>query len=290
MKYFLISLIVIFENNTLQSQNAVNGFLQGEGKGNIVVSYFNEKYNSFYTDTSKVDGIPIFNKVNSGVVSLFSTYGLTKKLDIQFNLSHVKKTGNASNADLNLLGLNNTVKGLQDVSFFIKHLTLNRKYKKGNFDLLTSFGVQFPFGSYKIFDNIQSSLSLGNGATQLSAIAVAQYKWNKGFFANGSIQYNAKNFDILDAISGEIKLGYAHQVFYVDAFITKQYSSKSIDLIKGNFNSVYHNLIINYTKVGFSAYIPMQKQIGFAAGFNTYLNGRNIANATGGYGALIYSF
>jgi hypothetical protein len=32
------------------------------------------------------------------------------------------------------------------------------------------------------------------------------------------------------------------------------------------------------------------KQLGFAAGANTFLLGKNIANATGGYGALIYSF
>jgi hypothetical protein len=162
--------------------------------------------------------------------------------------------------------------------------------KKGSLAILGAVGIQFPFGNYNANENIQSAIAIGNGATQISLIAIAQYKSNKGFFANGSINYTAKNFDILDALLGEIKLGYAHQFFYVDGFIAKQYSSKNIDILKGKFNSLYHNLAIDYTKIGISVYIPMGKQIGLAGGANTFLSGRNIANATGGYGAIIYSF
>jgi hypothetical protein len=272
------------------AQSPINGFMQGKGKGNIVVSYNAESYKDVYLVPKKVNGVPVFNKVKLNSASLFATIGLSKKVDVQFNLPYIKATGNASSGVLNNLGYANEKKGLQDVSIYVKYNPYFKKMGKGSLTLITALGLQAPMGSYKVDESLQSIIAIGNRATQISGIALLQYKNDNGFFVSGSTGYSIKNNDVPNAMTGEIKVGYAVKKYYVDAYIAGQNSGKGTDILKEGFDAVFPKTRVSYSKIGLNAYVPIKKGFGVAAGFSSIVAGRNIGASSGGYGAVIYSF
>ncbi len=291
MKLFKLSaaLCIAALPTLLTAQTPISGFMQGKGKGNVVVSYSTESYDQVFLVPKKIDGVPVFNKVTVQSTSLYSTVGLSNKVDLQFNLPSIKSTGEAKQGELDA-GFQNERKGLQDLSLYVKYNPYKAKVGKGNLSLITSMGLQLPMGSYKVEEGLQSILAIGNHTTQLNTFALLQYKADKGFFVNGSMGYSLRSGSAPEALVAELKAGYAAKAFYVDAFIAGQSSSKGTDILKEGFTGVFPNTQVNYSKVGLSLYVPISKGFGAAAGFSSYVSGRNIGAASGGYGALIYSF
>jgi hypothetical protein len=273
-----------------QAQMPVNGFMQGKGKGAVALSYNSESYEDVYLVPQKVNGVPVFNKVTVQSTNLFATVGLSKKLDLQVNLPYIKSTGQASDAVLNNLGYQNERKGLQDISLYLKYNPFNFKTSNGNLALMAAVGVQTPLGNYRVDESLQSILAIGNRATQINTILIANYKFNKGLFLNASGGYSARNNNVPSAILGEFKAGYAGKKVYVDAYIAGQSSSNGTDILKEGFNGVFPQTRVNYSRVGVNLYVPLKYGIGISGGYSSYIAGRNLGASSGGYGALIFSF
>lgn len=272
------------------AQAPIGGFMQGKGKGNIVLSYNTESYSDVFLVPTKVNGVPVFNKVKVNSTSLFGTVGITNNLDVQVNLPYIKATGEATPGVLTNLGYQNERKGLQDVSVTLKYNPYTAKVGKGKISIIGALGLQAPMSSYAANEGLQSIIAIGNRATSINTTALLQYKNDNGFFANTSGTYSLRNGDVPDALIGEIKLGYAGKAIYADAFIAGQSSSSGTDILKEGFNGVFPATRVNYSKLGVNVYKPIAKGFGVSAGFSTVLGGRNIGAASGGYGAVIYSF
>ena len=88
MKLFKLSAAICIAAlpTLLTAQTPISGFMQGKGKGNVVVSYSTESYDQVFLVPKKIDGVPVFNKVTVQSTSLYSTVGLSNKVDLQFNL------------------------------------------------------------------------------------------------------------------------------------------------------------------------------------------------------------
>ncbi len=80
----------------LMAQSPIGGFMQGKGKGNVVVSYSHETYDQVYLVPEKVNGVPVFNKVTTESVSAYATVGLSNKVDLIANVPYVSRRGEAS--------------------------------------------------------------------------------------------------------------------------------------------------------------------------------------------------
>ncbi len=286
----IISILLLSGSTMAVAQSPISGFMQQKNKGNIVLSYNAESYKDVYLVPKKISGVPVFEKVKTNSYSLFFNYGISKDVDVQVNLPFIKSTGEASPQVLSNLGYSNERSGLQDVSTYVKYRPYDQKAGKGRISIITALGLQLPVGSYKANEGLQSIIAIGNRATQLNLNALVQYKDDKGFFANTSGGYSLRSGDVPDALTGEIKLGYAIKQFYVDAYLAGQSSSKGTDILKEGFDGVFPKTMVNFSKIGLNAYVPIQKGFGVAAGFSSVIGGRNVGAASGGYGALIYSF
>ncbi|MFC4261851.1 hypothetical protein ACFOWM_03090 [Ferruginibacter yonginensis] len=275
----------------VKAQSPVNGFMQGKGKGNVVVSYSSESYDKVFLVPTKVDGVPVFNKVTTTSVNVYGTYGISNKVDLQLSVPYIKSKGEASEQVLANLGYTNEMKGLQDISLYAKYNPYNFKIGKGNnIALLGSIGFQAPIGDYKVDQGLQSIIAIGNRATQLNTFIAAHFKGKNGTFLTGTLGYSIRGNDVPSAFISELKAGYANKHFYVDVFAASQLSSKGVDIVNEGFKGAFPLTKVNYNRIGINAYVPVVKGFGITGGFSAYVDGRNLGEASGGYGGVVYSF
>ena len=285
-----LALAILSAPTLLMAQSPIGGFMQGKGKGNVVVSYSRETYDQVYLVPAKVNGVPVFNKVTTESVSTYATIGLSSKVDFIANIPYVSRRGEASQQVLTNLGYTNLKEGLQDVSFYIKYNPYNFKIGKGTLALVGALGIDAPLSDYKVNEGLQSIIAIGNHATKINSVILAQYKSNCGIFVSGQLGYSIRNNDVPNAFSSEVKIGYAAKHFYVDAYSSTIVSTSGTDILKEGFQGFFPGTKVVSTKIGGSVYVPLLKGLGVAGGASSYVQGRNLGVASGYYAAIIYSF
>lgn len=289
-RFLSVIALAIATTTSVTAQSPVSGFMQGKGNGNIVVSYGTEKYDKVFLVPNEVDGVPVFNKVETTSASLYATYGITSNLDIVVSLPYVQTQGNASNEVLNNLGFENSRKGIQDVSVFLKFNPFNYTIGSSQLSFTGALGVKTPASDYKADEGLQSIIAIGGQATTVSTIGIAMFKTKMGLFTTGQFGGIMSTTNTPDAYLSEIKLGYAASKIYADVFLSNLTSTSGVDILGQGFTGYFPATKINYTRVGLNLYIPIVKSLGVAGGANSYISGRNIGKATGFYGALVYKF
>lgn len=272
------------------AQSPVNGFMQGKGKGNVVVSYGMEKYDEVYLVPKTVNGVPVFGEVEVNSASLYATYGITDKLDIVVSLPYITATGNAPEAVLQNLNFENERSGLQDVSAFLKFNPFDINIGSSNLKIIGAVGVKTPVGDYKVDEGLQSIIAIGNRSTTVSTIGIAMFKTKFGIFASGQFGTNIATEGVPDSYMSEFKLGYAGSKVYADVFVANQTSTTGVDILGEGFQGFFPATRVNFTRVGLNLYAPLYKAIGLVGGANSYVDGRNIGKATGFYGGVVYKF
>ena len=290
LSQFFATLIMVGLPLLLCAQSPINGFMQGKGKGNVVVSYFSESYDEVFLVPQKIQGVPVFDEVTLNSVSLFATYGLSDRLDVILNLPYITAKGAASEALLNDLGFDGERSGLQDLSVYLKYNPLDYKVGAGTLRFIGALGLVTPLSNYPVNEGLQSILAIGNRATSLNTFLLAQYQMDMGLFASAQAGYSLRNNDVPNAILSEIKIGYAGKSFYADAWMGSQRSTSGVDILGLGFQGFFPETKVNYTRAGINLFVPVAKGFGISAGANTYLNGRNVGDATGFYGGIVLSY
>ena len=274
----------------VSAQSPVNGFMQGKGKGNVVVSYGMESYDEVYLVPKKVNGVPVFRDVNVTSASLFATYGITDQFDVVVSLPFITATGNASEAVLQNLNFENERSGIQDVSVFLKFNPFDINIGSSNLKLIGAVGVKTPVGDYKVDEGLQSIIAIGNRSTTVNMIAIAMFKTKYGIFTSGQFGTGFATQGVPDSYMSELKLGYAAKRIYGDVFIANQTSATGVDILGNGFQGFFPATKVDFTRVGVNLYAPIYKAIGLAGGANSYIAGRNIGKATGFYAGVVYKF
>ncbi len=285
----LCAAALLFTSSTLVAQSPVSGFFQGKGNGSIVVSYHSESYDEVYLVPEKIVGVPVFGEVNLQSVSLYGVYGISDRFDVSVNLPFITANGQATDATLNALGFENQRSGLQDLSLHAKYLIAEVDLGECDLQFLGALGVQTPVGSYEVEEGLQSILAIGNRATRLNGFAGAHFKTASGFFATAQGGYSLRSGDVPNAVLSELKLGYAASKFYLDAWLATQLSTSGVDILGEGFQGIFPETRVSYTRVGGSVYVPIAGGLGVSGGVSSYVGGRNIGNATGFYGAVVYA-
>ena len=271
-----------------QAQSPVSGFMAGKGNSSTALSYTTEFYSHVFLVPEKIDGVPVFNEVTVNSTSFYNEYGITDRLDVSLGIPFIKTTGNASQGVLNELGYSNTRKGFQDISVYAKYNPYSAQVGDGKIDFLLSAGVKTPIGSYKADEGLQSIIAIGNRATTVTGIAGAHWKAANGLFTTTQAGYSIRNGEVPNAMIGEIKAGYAGSRFYADAWVAGQTSDGGTNILGEGFNGFFPATDVSYHRAGLNIYVPVGGGFGIAAGASKYLSGRNIGEATGFSGSVVY--
>lgn len=161
----------------------------------------------------------------------------------------------------------------------------------GNLDIIGALGVETPLGNYNVDEGLQSIIAIGNRSTDITGLAIANYKHNSGFFAIGQVGYSVRSNEVPNALISELKLGYAASVIYGDVYIANQLSgSDGVDILGQGFTGFFPATRVNFTRIGANMFVLIVKGFGLTAGINTYIEGRNLGDSTGAYSGISFSF
>lgn len=272
------------------TQSPVSGFMNGKGHGAFAKSFTAEQYDKVFLVPNDAEGVPVFNEVNVNSISLYASYGITDRLDVVFGLPYINVKGNANETVLRELGFENERSGIQDASLFLKYNPYSLDAGMGTLDFIVAAGLKTPLGNYKVDEGLQSIIAIGNRATSVNGMAIAQFRTSSGFFAATQIGYSLRSGEVPNALVGEIKAGYGNRYFYVDAWYAGQVSDGGVNILGEGFTGFFPATDVTYTRAGLSVYVPVAIGFGVSAGATKYLTGRNIGAATGFSGGIVFSF
>lgn len=272
------------------AQSPVSGFMNGKGRGAVALSYTAEQYDNVFLVPNDVQGVPVFGEVSLNSLTLYASYGISDRLDVVLGLPYISAKGEADETVLRELGFENERSGIQDVSLFLKYNPYSLDAGDGKLDFILAAGLKTPLGDYKADEGLQSIIAIGNRATSISGMAIAQFRLRSGFFAATQIGYSLRNGEVPNALVGEIKAGYGNRYFYVDAWYAGQVSDGGVNILGEGFAGFFPATDVTFTRMGVDVYVPVAGGFGLSAGLSKYLSGRNIGEATGFSGAIVYSF
>jgi hypothetical protein len=280
-----------------RAQSLLSGFMAGKGTGSVVVSGTTEKYQTVFVPAQRVASVPLFKRVQINSLNVYGTYGLTDKIDVVVSLPYIHSRGEAEQPVLDGLqqstgGRNytNTRSGLQDVSGYLKFKA--RSYEVGNniLDLLGAVGVSTPASNYQTKQGQEYIIAIGNKATKLTTMGIAQFKMPTGLFFTGQAGYSLRSGRVPNAFLAETKVGYAGRKIYADAYAAFQVSHGGTDIVQEGFDFFFPATRVNYTRLGASAYRPIAKGFGLVAGASLYVAGRNLGKSRAFSGGVSYNF
>ena len=289
--------LVAGTTSAVQAQSLVSGFMAGKGHGSVVLSGTTERYDNVYLAPEKIDRVPVFQEVRVNSLNLYTTYGLSDKIDAVISLPYIQSKGRAAGAvinDLNTLyptaGFANVRQGLQDITGLLKFKSYSREIGSSILDLLGVVSFSTPISNYQTNTGYGYIIAIGNQATKYTASGVAHLKTSSGVFATGQVGYSLRSGLVPNALVGEAKIGYAGPRTYVEGFAAFQESNGGTDISEAGFNGFFPSTRVNYIRLGASAYRPLAKGVGIVLGANTYVAGRNIGKSTGYSAGLSYNF
>ncbi|RYU76381.1 hypothetical protein [Hymenobacter persicinus] len=295
----LLAVATLATAPTAGAQSLVSGFMSGKGNGSVVVSGTTEKYQKVFIPARKIDTVPLFRRVQINSLNLFGTYGITDKIEVVVSLPYIHSEGQADSTVIEDYrarkpgkDYTNTRSGLQDASVYLKFKTYSLEAGENIVDLLGAIGISTPASNYENKTGEEYIIAIGNRATKLTALGIAQVKTPSGVFFTGQAGYSLRSGLVPNAFVAETKLGYAGRKLYADAYVAFQESSRSgTDIVQGGFTDFYFPATrVNYTRLGMSLYRPVAKGLGIVAGASVYVAGRNLGQSKAFSGGLSYNF
>jgi hypothetical protein len=292
MNLFRFSMLLAFLlwSAAASAQSLLGGFMNGKGKGSVALSYTAESYDNVFLVPNDAEGVPVFNEVEVNSVSLFGTYGISDRLDIVAALPYISATGNASQGVLDELGFENERSSIQDLSVFVCYNPLSLDIGEHSLNFMLGGGLSTPLGAYEVDEGLQSILAIGNRATSLNGLAMAQFRTASGLFLTTQAGYSLRNGEVPNAVLGEIKAGYAGAHFYVDAWYAGQISTSGVNILGEGFTGFFPATDVSFSRAGITLFAPLGGGFGLSASASRYLDGRNVGESTGFSGAVTYSF
>jgi hypothetical protein len=258
--------------------------------------YSYSSWKNYWEGTLKRDNQNL-GKVSTQMFGLMGNYGVNRKLNLLFSVPYVTTKASA--------GTLHGMKGVQDLSLFVKWKAYQKRMGDGRFTIFGIGGLSVPLSDYTP-DFLP--LSIGLHSKTASARVMLDYE-QRGFFVTGSATYVLRDNIRIDRTSyyttelhstNEVKMpdganfnfraGFRNNRVIAEAVLNNWTTLGGFDITRNNMPFPSNKM--NATTVGanFKYVLPSIPQLSIVAGGNTTVAGRNIGQATTVYGSFFYVF
>ncbi len=283
-KSLMIASFALFGfNATLHAQGFVDGFFSEQGALSVTASYTRGSFDEFYVGSNKVDltATGDYEEITQDIYDIYAKYEIAPDLVAFLNVPII-----VANGDLTQQGRTNNVKdddsGVQDISVGLKYRIHEFEFETSDLSIISAATLGLP-GDYEP----NGILSLGTGAVSAEFTAGVHFGTEQGFFTTALGSYTFKDdsqrngdFNVPDAFSTSLKVGYANSILYVDAWVDHVNSVRGIDISDTDFGGRFPATEVEYTRIGGTVYGKATDNFGVSLGFGTILDGRNVGKAT----------
>lgn len=258
--------------------------------------YSYSSWKNYWEGTLKRENLNI-GKVSTQTWSVMGNYGVTRKLNLLFNVPYVKTKASAGT----LTGMS----GFQDLSLFIKWMPFEKFVGQGQLSLFAIGGASHPLSNYSP-DFLP--LSIGLHTSTASARVMADYQVGS-FFVTGSATYvlrgNIKldrnsyyttemhysnEVEMPDGANFNFRIGLRNERWIAEAVVNNWTTLGGFDITRNNMPFASNKMNATTAGVNIKYVIPALPNLSIVAGGNSTFAGRNVGQASTVYGSFFYVF
>jgi len=293
---FFILLIFCFQINTVFAQTDIDAIMMEKNAFCVGPMYSYSSWKNYWEGTLKRENLNL-GKVSTQMYGLMGNYGLTRNINLLFSAPYVKTKASA--------GTLHGLKGLQDLSLFVKWRAINKKMGYGRLSVFGIAGASFPLTNY-VADYLP--LSIGLHSKTASARVMVDYERNN-LFVTGSATYvcrdnitidrnsyyttelhNTNEVKMYDGLNFNFRAGYRSNRLIAEAIVNNWTTLGGFDITRNNMPFPSNRMNATTVGVNIKYVLPPIPQLSIVAGGNTTVAGRNMGQSTTVYGSFFYVF
>ena len=280
----LLSLTFAFYSSFAQTD--IDAIMMNKKQFCAGLMYSSSSWKNYWEGTNKRDNANL-GTVSTKEYMIQGNYGIRNNLNFLFSLPYIETKASA--------GYLNGMKGMQDLSLFLKYMPFKKELGPGTFSVFTIGGLSFPTTDY-VADYLP--LSIGMRSTNLSFRGMLDYQISK-WFATISGTYVRRSNVIIDrtsyyttqmhytnevrmpnATSFNIRTGFRSNKLIAEAVLNKWITQGGFDISKNNMPFLSNTM--NNTAIGFNGKYTVKKDgnLALTGGINHTVSGRNVGQAT----------
>jgi hypothetical protein len=277
----------IILSDSLSAQTDIDGLMMEKNALCIGPMAGYSSWKNYWEGTLKRENLNL-GTVSATTYNIMGNYGITNKLNVMFGLPYVKTKASA--------GQLNGMKGLQDLSLWLKWKAYNKKIGGGRLSVFAIGGYSLPASNYTA-DFLP--MSIGLESKNLSLRAMADYQRDKWFATISGTYIRRSNVEIdrtayyttemhysnevemPDAASFNVRIGYRNKGMVLELFGDNRITLGGFDITRNNVPFVSNKM--NAAVIGFNFKYPMpfKPNISLTGNAFTTLTGRNTGQSTG---------
>jgi len=295
MTKILLALLIMLSPVISSAQTDMDAIMMGKKRFCIGPMYSYSSWKDYWEGSLKRDNENI-GTVSTEMTGLMGNYGISSKLNVLFSLPYVKTKATA--------GTLKGMKGVQDLSLFIKWMPVETEMLGGFFSLYGVGGFSFPLSNY-VADFLP--LSIGLQSRTASARLMADYQTGS-FFVTASATYVLRDNIRIDRtayyttalhLTNEVKMpdganfnfrtGIRNERLIAEAVVNNWNTLGGFDITRNNMPFPSNRM--NATTIGANfkyVILPVRNEVSMVLGANTTVAGRNMGKSNTYYGSVFY--
>jgi hypothetical protein len=294
MKYSVIIICCLVVFNSAHAQTDADGVMMTKNNFCTGVMYNYSSWKNYWEGTHKRDNANL-GTVSTQMLGIMGNYGVTNKLNLLFGIPYVKTKATG--------GQLHGMKGIQDLSLWIKFMPLEKNVGKGAISLYTIAGFSFPVSDYNA-DFLP--LAIGLHSKNLSLRGMVDYQVGNIFATVAATYVLRDNIKIYrtayyttemhytnevkmpDAAQFNLSAGYRSDRLMAEALLSNWTTLGGFDITKNNMPFPSNKM--NMTTAGLNIKYNI-KQVGglsLIGGSNFTIDGRNVGEATSYNAGVFY--
>ena len=290
-------MMLIAGGQTMFAQTDIDAIMMAKKRFCVGPMYGYSSWKNYWEGSLKRNNLNL-GTVSTQSYSIMGNYGITSKLNFLFSVPYVKTKASA--------GTMHGLKGVQDLSLFLKYMPVEKEIGRGVFSVYGILGGSLPLTNY-VADYLP--LSIGLQSKTAMARVMADYQVGS-IFATGSFTYTYRDNIKLDRssyysnesiLSDEVRMPNAFNYNFRAGFRNERLIAEAVANIwktNGGFNITRNNMPfpsneMKATTIGANfkyVVLPAKPEVSLVAGANFTVAGKNVGQTNTYYGSIFYVF
>lgn len=290
----LLLLVLVLQMKAAIAQTDIDGIMMEKHALCIGPMAGYSSWKNYWEGTLKRDNKNM-GTVSTSMYSIMGDYGITSKWNVLFGLPYIKTKASAGQ----LKGL----KGLQDLSLWVKWKAYSKKIGQGRLSLFAIGGYSLPASNYT---GDFLPMSIGLESKNLSVRAMADYQRGSWFGTISGTYVRRSNVTLdrtsyyttemhytnevkmPDAASFNVRAGYRDKGLIAEVFADNWTTLGGFDITRNNMPFVSNRM--NATRIGFNFKyeMPFHRNLSLTGDAFTTIAGRNMGQASGFNAGIFY--
>ena len=296
-RILLLALLLFMGSVTaVQAQTELDAIMMNKNQFCSGLIYSHSSWDHYWEGTLKRNNENL-GTVSAQSVMYMANYGITGKLNVMVAVPSVWTKATA--------GTLHGIKGVQDVSLFVKWKPISEKIGKGKLSVFTVGGFSTPLTDY-VVDFLP--LSIGLGSTNLTARAIVDYQTGKlnvtgsaAYVRRSNVQIDRTSYydtelhltnkiKMPDVAQYQLRAGYRGKYLLAEAVLSNWTTQGGFDMTRNNMPFPSNRMNATMAGVAVKYTLPSHTNLSFLGGANYTLAGRNIGQATAFNAGAFYAF